>query len=112
MRFHGVVTSSTLAATLWVLALPAAWAQFTPQGSKLVGTAAVGAAFQGTAVALSNDGNTAIVGGIFDNSGVGAAWIFTRASGVWTQQGTKLTGTGASGLALQGGVVAISGDGN
>jgi len=29
-----------------------------------------------------------------DNSGVGATWIFTRSGGVWTQQGSKLVGTG------------------
>jgi hypothetical protein len=39
-----------------------ALAQFTQQGSKLVGTGAVGAAFQGQSVALSSDGNTATVG--------------------------------------------------
>jgi hypothetical protein len=28
-------------------------------------------------VSLSADGNTAIVGGFFDNGEVGAAWVFT-----------------------------------
>jgi hypothetical protein len=40
-----------------------ALAQFTQQGPKLVGGGAIGNAFQGPAVALSADGNTAIVGG-------------------------------------------------
>jgi hypothetical protein len=40
----------------------------TQQGSKLVGTGALGAA-QGISVALSGDGNTAIVGGPGDNYG-------------------------------------------
>ena len=52
---------------------------------------------QGWSVALSADGNTAIVGGYGDNSYVGAAWVFTRSGGVWTQQGSKLVGTGAVG---------------
>jgi hypothetical protein len=41
-----------------------ALAQFTQQGPSLVGTGAVGAAGQGNSVALSADGNTAIVGGL------------------------------------------------
>jgi len=72
-----------------------AQAQFTQQGPKLVGTGAAGTAAQGGSVALSGDENTAIVGGPFDNGGVGAAWVYTRSSGVWSQQGAKLVGTGA-----------------
>ena len=48
-------------------------------------------------MALSADGNTALIGGPDDNGGVGAAWVFTRSAGVWTQQGAKLTGSGATG---------------
>jgi hypothetical protein len=84
------------------------WSQ---QGSKLVGTGAVGSAGQGL-VSISSDGNTAIVGGYFDNSNAGAAWVFTRSGGVWSQQGSKLVGTGAVGSANQGFGVAISSDGN
>ena len=92
---------------------------WTQQGGKLVGAGAVGGAAggsrsaeQGYSVALSSDGNTAIVGGSFDDNGVGAAWVFTRSGGVWTQQGNKLVGTGAAGSAFQGVSVALSGDGN
>src|SRR5262245_38638670 len=89
------------------------WSQ---QGSKLVGTGAVGSggAKQGYSVALAADGNTAIVGGWADNSSVGAAWVFSRSGGVWSQQGAKLVGTGATGNAniMQGFSVALSGDGN
>jgi antibiotic biosynthesis monooxygenase (ABM) superfamily enzyme len=62
-------------------------------------------------VALSNDGNTAIVGGAADNDYTGAAWVFTRSNGVWSQLGAKLTGTGAAGNAGLGYSVALSGDG-
>ena len=48
------------------------------------------------------DGNTAIVGGPSDNSNIGAAWVYTRSGGVWSQQGPKLVGTGAVGYAEQG----------
>jgi hypothetical protein len=93
--------------------LPPSWAQaFTQQGPKLVGTGAVGGAEQGWSAALSGDGNTAIVGGPGDNSWSGAAWVFTRAGGVWSQQGSKLVGTGAVGPAFQGWSVALSNDGN
>jgi hypothetical protein len=67
-----------------------ALAQFTQQGPKLVGTGAVGFASQGWSVALSADGNTAVVGGPQDNSETGAAWVYTRSNGVWAQQGSKL----------------------
>ena len=83
------------------------WSQ---QGLKLIGTGAIGAAAQGYAVALSADGNTAIVGGYHDNTDTGAAWVFTQSGGVWTQAGSKLVGTGAVGTARQGFSVALSAD--
>ncbi len=94
---------------------------WTQQGPKLLGTGAVGAAAQGTSVALSADGNTLLAGGPADDESginhvvIGAAWVFTRSAGVWTQQGSKLVGTGIStsgGSAKQGTSVALSGDGN
>ena len=85
---------------------------WTQQGSKLVGTGAMDPAWQGASVALSFDGNTAIVGGFRDNSNAGAAWVFTRSSGTWTQQGSKLVGTGAVYPAGQGASAALSADGN
>lgn len=87
---------------------------WTQQGSKLIGTGAIGLAAQGTAVALSADGNTAIVGGYGDNfvggSSIGAAWVFSRSQGAW-EGGTKLVGNTTDGL-RQGLAVAISADGN
>ena len=92
---------------------------WTQQGKKLVGTDAVGSAHQGMSLALSADGNTAIVGGPGDSpwdrsvpfglGAAGAAWVFARSGGVWTQQGNKFVSTGA---ARQGMSVAISSDGN
>jgi hypothetical protein len=107
------------ASVLIVVALPfsshLALAQFTQRGPKLVGTGAVGNAGQGVSVALSADGNTAIVGGPYDSGQTGAAWMFTRSGGVWTQQGNKLVGTGAVGVGTevnQGQSVALSADGS
>ena len=58
---------------------------WTQQGSKLVGNSAVGHAQQGSSIAVSADGNTAIVCGHGDNSYTGAAWVYTRSGNVWTQ---------------------------
>jgi antibiotic biosynthesis monooxygenase (ABM) superfamily enzyme len=87
-------------------------AHFPQQGSKLVGTDAVGGANQGHSVALSADGNSAIAGGSNDTSNTGAAWVYTRRGNVWTQQGSMLVGTGAVGNAQQGFSVVLSADGN
>ena len=81
------------------------------QGPKLVGTGATWGSSQGSSVALSSDGNIALVGGQGDSSKIGAAWVYTRAGGVWTQQGPKLVGTGTFGPAWQGRAVALSQDG-
>jgi hypothetical protein len=80
--------------------------------SKLVGTGATGASRQGTSVSVSSDGNTVASGGPGDNGNKGAAWVFVRSGAVWNQQGSKLTGTGASGPAQQGTSVCLSGNGN
>jgi hypothetical protein len=85
---------------------------WTQQDSKLVGTGALGKARQGSSVAVSGDGSVALVGGNGDNSGTGAAWVFARISDIWTQQGSKLVGTGAAGKAAQGASVGLSTDGN
>ncbi|MDP5097738.1 MAG: InlB B-repeat-containing protein, partial [Flavobacterium sp.] len=92
--------------------------------AKLVGDG-IGA-LQGRSVSLSADGNTALIGGPSDVSnptgngdivdlngnGQGGAWVFIRNGGIWSQQGGKLVGTGASGLAQQGRSVSLSADGN
>ena len=46
----------------------------------------------GASVALSGDGNTALVGAPDGEEQIGAAWIFHRQGAVWSQQGKKLTG--------------------
>jgi hypothetical protein len=99
-----IFKASVLAAAALLLASQLASAQFTQQGPKLVGSDAVGNTHQGWSVSLSGDGNTAIVGGFADapdsvcGCTAGAAWVYTRSGGVWTQQGSKLVGTGAVGF--------------
>ena len=86
--------------------------KWTQQGEKLTGGGETGAGEFGTSVALSSEGNTALIGGPTDNAGVGAAWAFTRASEKWTQQGEKLTGAGETGAGEFGDSVALSSEGN
>ena len=63
-------------------------------------------------MALSADGNTALIGGPSDSGDVGAAWVFTRSGSTWTQQGPKLTGERRDRRAVFGSSVALSSDGN
>src|SRR5205807_2121100 len=83
---------------------------WTQQGQKLVGSDGISPSLQGYSVALSADGNTALVGGWYDNSAEGAAWIWTRSGGVWTQQGSKLVSSGSLNNAAAGVSVALSAD--
>jgi hypothetical protein len=62
--------------------------------AKLTATGEIGNGRFGTSVALSGDGNTALIGGPADNGGLGAAWVFTRSGTKWMQRGNKLTGRG------------------
>jgi hypothetical protein len=86
---------------------------WTQQGPKLTGGAEeIGAGRFGDAVALSSDGNTALIGAGRDNSNIGAVWAFARSGSTWTQQGPKLTGSGESGGAVFGSAIALSAEGN
>ena len=82
--------------------------KWTQQGVKLTGREETGAGEFGTSVALSSEGNTALIGGPTDNKNVGAAWVFTLSEGKWTQQGEKLTGGEETGAGEFGYGVALS----
>ncbi len=64
-----------------------------------MGTGAVGnVIFEGWSVALSADGNTAIVGGFNDNSATGAAWVFVQSAGALVvSPTTNIAATGTQG---------------
>jgi len=98
-----MIARSCVLLTLACALAGSANAQFVQQGGKLLGTGEVGNAELGNSVAVSSDGNTAIVGGPGDNGNAGAAWVYTRSGGVWTQQGGKLVGSGAVGGAYRAG---------
>jgi hypothetical protein len=86
-----------------------AWMQ---QGAKLVGDCSTSCASQGTgetdngefgqSVALSADGSTVLIGGAGDKRGAGAAWVFARTAGAWTEQGARLVGDCTSSCANEG----------
>ena len=84
------------------------WSQ---QGPKLTPTGEVGEGRFGVAVALSADGDTALIGALYDNGARGASWVFRRSGSTWTQEGGKLTGGGESGESEFGTNVALSADG-
>ena len=87
--------------TAWVFTR--AGSTWTQQGPPLVAKREVGQARFGASVALSSDGNTALLDGPSDNSGAGAAWVFQRSGASWSQQ-AKLKAAGVG--------VALSSDGN
>lgn len=88
--------------------------QFVQQGPKLEGTAKYRLQMlQGDAVSISGDGNTIAFGSYKDSdtsSFLGAAWVFKRIAGVWSQQ-ARLVGSGANGGSWQGFSVSLSSDG-
>jgi len=63
-------------------------AQLIQQGPKLVSNDYSVFGSHGASVGISVDGNTVLFGGPKDNLDKGAAWIFTRSNGVWTQEGS------------------------
>ena len=62
-------------------------------------------------MAISPNGNTALVSSPGANGSIGKVWIFNRSAGIWTKESSALVGTDATGAARQGWSVAISSDG-
>ncbi len=86
------------------------WSQ---EGEKLTGGAEeIGAGRFGRSVALSADGDTALIGGSAERSGHGAAWVFSRSGSAFAQPGLKLTGSDEVGEGYFGRSVALSSDGS
>jgi FG-GAP repeat/IPT/TIG domain len=82
------------------------------QQAKLTAADEIGAdARLGNSVAISSDGDTAIVGGWTDNSKAGAAWVYVRSGTSWREQ-QKLTVSDGTANQRFGESVALSADGN
>jgi hypothetical protein len=94
----------------WVFAREGeAWVQ---QGEKLTGAGETDGGRFGMSVALSGDGQTALIGGPGDEETAGAAWVFAREGASWLQQGEKLTSAEPTQFERFGDDVALSGDGD
>ncbi len=94
---HGVAYVLTRSGTTWTH-------QETFTCSEAIEVCAEGYEF-GASVALSSDGNTALISGPFARES-SAAFVFTHSGSVWTQQGPVLLATGRRQP------VALSADGN
>ena len=103
----GVPGDDVGAGAAWVFARSESGA-WTQQGGKLTGSGEEGEGQFGSSVALSSNGNAALIGGPGDGGKVGAAWVFALSGEIWSQQGAKLTGTGESGAGEFGWSVALS----
>ncbi|HEX4466702.1 MAG TPA: hypothetical protein VH025_05905, partial [Solirubrobacteraceae bacterium] len=84
--------------------------RWTQQGPKLTASDEAGAGEVGSATALSADGSTALIGGSDDDARTGAAWVFTRGDGRWTQRGSKLRAGDEAGEAQFGYTLSLSAD--
>jgi IPT/TIG domain len=80
------------------------------QGSKMLPKSVVGGGQFGTSLALSSDGNFALVGGPGDNGLRGAVWALHRASGRWSQ--TKIALSFLNPKDELGSNLALSADGH
>ena len=77
------------------------------QAAELTAADATTLDYFGDAVSVS--GNTAVIGAPTDGNGPGAAYVFVRSAGVWTQQQKLTASDGVVGDAF-GGSVSVSGD--
>lgn len=102
-------SGSGLPSAVWVFARSAG--TWTQQGPALSPPSARGVSAFGSSLALSADGNTALVGAHLE-AHTGAAWVFTRSGSVWKRQGTKLTVADEVGRGSFGWSVALSWDGD
>jgi hypothetical protein len=79
------------------------------QEEKLVGTGAVGKS--APSVALSADGRVVMLGASNDNGGLGAAWVFTRGGGYWTENknlvGTSVAAKAAPSASVDGSIFMV-----
>lgn len=122
-RHLSVVLAATVAACCaWASVARAAPGDTFLESAKLTApttgaNAAIGAGEVGGAVAISDDGTTAITGAFDDASAKGAAYVFTRTSATWTLQAKLTAPTTGTSRALGtnvefGNEVALSADGN
>jgi FG-GAP repeat len=127
-RLQGAAWVFTRSGSVWSQQGPKLVGDCTGSCSGPAGTGESGQGGFGESLALSSDGNTALIGAEVDTNSAGAAWVFIRSGSVWSQQGAKLVGdctslcsgpngTGETAGGARGGAdfgisVALSADGN
>ena len=84
---------------------------FLQQGNRILAGGELGNGWFGFSVAISADGNTALVGGHIDNGAKGAAWVFRRTADVWSQE-AKIAPSDEVGAGEFGSSVALSANGD
>jgi hypothetical protein len=98
----------------YVFTTSSSWSSYTQQQKLLASDLDNGDQF-GHSVALSGDGNTALIGAnyefTFPNYYSGSAYVFVRSGGLWSQE-AKLLSSDIEGGDQFGHSVALSGDGN
>jgi hypothetical protein len=70
------------------------FAKYIQQGSKLLGTGAIGPLTRGMSVSLTGYWNGALVGGPGDSSGRGAMWYYIQTNGICSYSCEKSEVTG------------------
>ncbi|HSZ70739.1 MAG TPA: hypothetical protein VK756_10295 [Solirubrobacteraceae bacterium] len=110
----GAPGDSSEAGAVWAFARPEGEGAWSQQGLKLTPELGeeTGSGQFGASVALSAEGDTALVGAPADNGNLGAAWVLTRMGTLWSQQGTKLTGAEELEAGRFGASVALDGEGS
>ena len=86
----------------------AADGSWSTQALRLTPSDEVGEGAFGWSVALSADGNTALIGAPDDNDNAGAAWTFTRLGVNWSQRGYKVVASNETEVGCFGSAVALS----
>ena len=110
----GGPTADANVGAAWVFARAGSGAPFVQQGAILTGGGGeLGEGRFGYSVALSANGDTALIGARSDDEGSGAAWVFTRSGSQQWARGPKLAiaAGGEAPRAAFGYSVALSGDG-
>lgn len=97
---------------VWVYTLSGSeWKQQT----KLVPKDAVVSGYDrpsfGYSISSSDTGDWVVIGGPGDNGGIGAAWVFQRKNGTWSQFGNKIVASGGTDYQGQGRSVAMNNTG-
>ena len=64
------------------------------------------------AVSLNDLGDVLAVSSLTDNNQIGAVWIYANVAGVWTLQGSKITGPGEIGAGVFGNSMSLNGAGD